>query len=375
MKQLKLRDVQIFEWFDYFHNNPEISWKEYNTTKKITEILTDLNVRHYTFEDVTGVIAEIGTGDEVIAVRADIDALWQEVDGVKKANHSCGHDANISMVLGALLSLLKEKLDKRVRFIFQPAEETGGGSMAMVERDVLDNVTHLFGIHLRPIEELPLGKVSPTIRHGAAVFLQGRVIGEDAHGARPHQGKSALDVMFAIQQAIQSLHVDPFEPYSVKITKIVSDGGSVNIIPGNATFTMDLRAQKNNVLTKIQSKVEERIKQIAKMYDVTIELDWLDLTPGAEVHDEALAIAKKSIVEALGDDFLAPDVVTPGSDDFHFYTIAKPELKATMLGIGANLTPGLHHPKMTFDKIALIIGANALATTIKNAAKENRNEN
>ena len=106
------------------------------------------------------------------------------------------------------------------------------------------------------------------------------------------------------------------------------------------------------------------------MYDVKIELDWLDLTPGAEVHDEALVIAKKSIVEALGDEFLAPDVVTPGSDDFHFYTIAKPELKATMLGVGANLTPGLHHPKMTFDKVALIIGANALATTIKNAAKE-----
>ena len=370
MEQLQLVEEQILAWFDHFHKNPEVSWKEYNTTKEIARILTSLGVPHKTFDDVTGVVAEIGEGDDVIAVRADIDALWQEVDGVMQANHSCGHDANISMVLGALLLVKEKQLRKRVRFVFQPAEETGGGSLSMIDRNVLEDVSHFFGIHLRPVEELPLGKVSPTIRHGAAVFLHGRVIGEDAHGARPHQGKNAIDVMFAIQQAVQSIHIDPFEPYSAKITKIIADGGSVNIIPGNASFTMDLRAQKNSVLASLQAKVEQCIQQIAIMHDVTIELDWLDLTPGAEVAEEALTLAEKGIVAGLGEAYLAPDVVTPGSDDFHFYTVTKPELKATMLGVGANLAPGLHHPKMTFDKNALLIGAKALAATILQATGE-----
>src|SRR5690606_40552526 len=81
-----------------------------------------MGVSYKKFDDVTGLVAEIGKGKETIAVRADIDALWQEVDGVMQANHSCGHDANISIVLGALYALKNESLDKKIRFIFQPAD-------------------------------------------------------------------------------------------------------------------------------------------------------------------------------------------------------------------------------------------------------------
>ena len=137
MKQVTINGKKFLQWFEHFHMNPEVSWKEFNTTKKIAAILDELQVTYHTFDDVTGVVAEIGTGDEVIAVRADIDALWQEVDGVMQANHSCGHDANMAMVLGALMNLKDMKLKKRIRFIFQPAEETGGGALSMIERNVL----------------------------------------------------------------------------------------------------------------------------------------------------------------------------------------------------------------------------------------------
>ena len=80
-------------------------------------------------------------------------------------------------------------------------------------------------------------------------------------------------------------------------------------------------------------------------------------------------IAELSIIEACGIDCLAPAVVTPGSDDFHFYTIKQPNLKATMIGIGADLAPGLHHPNMTFNKEALQIGVDVLTTTLKNVAR------
>lgn len=363
-----MKDI-ILEWFHYFHEHPEISWKEVNTTKKIAAILDSLDIQYHLFDDVTGLVAEIGEGNEVIAVRADIDALWQEIDGAMKANHSCGHDANISMVLGALYRLKDMRLKKRIRFIFQPAEETGGGALSMIERNVLKDVTHLFGVHLRPAEELPLGKVAPAIHHGAAVFLEGKILGIDAHGARPHQGKNAVDVLMAIQQMLKNLHVDPFEAYSAKLTKVVADGGSINIIPGNASFSIDVRAQKNEVISELQERIEKGFTHIAAMFDVSIEWGWLDMTPGAKVSEDAARIAEQSIVEELGVEYLAPAVVTPGSDDFHYYTIQEPNLKAAMIGIGANLTPGLHHPKMTFDKEALIIGAKVLTNTLKNAAR------
>ncbi|RHW35784.1 amidohydrolase [Lysinibacillus yapensis] len=371
MGQVKTYEEVIYGWFDHFHDHPEVSWKEVETTKKIASILDEMKVKYKFFDAITGLVAEIGQGEEVIAVRADIDALWQEVDGVMRANHSCGHDANISMVLGALLQLKDAPLKKRIRFIFQPAEETGGGAIEMVKRGAIDDVSYLFGVHLRPIEELPLGKVAPAIHHGAALFLNGSIHGIDAHGARPHQGKNAIDVVFAIQQMLKNIYINPFDVYSVKLTKIVADGGSVNIIPGNATFSIDVRAQKNAVLEELQTRIDEGFEAIGSMFGVEVKWHWVDKTPGAEVSEEAAKIAETSIIEALGIEHLAQPISTPGSDDFHHYTVLRPHLKAAMIGVGADLAPGLHHPHMTFHKDALMAGAKVLTNTLRNAASLN----
>lgn len=360
-------EQQILTWFNHFHTHAEISWKEVETTKKIAEILDELGVSYRLFGDVTGLVAEIGEGDTCIAVRADIDALWQEVNGVWQANHSCGHDANISMVLGALLRLKDEKLDHRIRFIFQPAEEMGNGAVAAIERGAVDGVSHLFGVHLRPIDEIPYGKVTPAMHHGAAYFLNGTIQGVDAHGARPHQGKNAIDVIMAIQQMLQSLHVSPFTPHSAKLTKIVADGGSVNIIPGAASFSMDVRAQDNATLDDMHDHIERGLQAIRLQYDIELNWEWVDYTPGAVVSNEAADIAARAITNVCGADALAPHIYTPGSDDFHFYTVKKPELKATMIGIGADLAPGLHHPYMTFNHNALDMASKVLAETLKTA--------
>lgn len=363
----KYIEAKILEWFNHFHTYPEVSWKEYKTTEKIAEILDELGVCYKRFDDVTGLVAEIGAGDEVIAVRADIDALWQEVNGVWKANHSCGHDANMSMVLGALLYLQEKKPDKKIRFIFQPAEEKGNGALSMIERGAIEKVTHLFGIHLRPVEELPLGKVTPSIHHGAGTFLEGKIIGVDAHGARPHQGKNAIDVIVALQQMLKSIYVSPFEPHSAKLTKIIAGGDNLNIIPGNAEFAIDVRAQKNHVLQLLQESIEEKLLGLQKLYGVEITWNWLDLAPGAEVSTEAEVLAKQAIISSVGEGALAAPVITSGSDDFHYYTVKKPQLKATMIGVGADLAPGLHHPKMSFDHSTLNIGARVLAETVLKA--------
>ncbi len=361
-------ETRIKNWFEYFHENPEVSWKEVETTNKLAAILEELEVPYRRFDDVTGLLAEIGEGKEVIAIRADIDALWQEVNGIYRANHSCGHDANMSMVLGALLLIKNEKLNKRIRFIFQPAEEKGNGALSMIERGALEDVTHLFGVHLRPIEEIPFGKVAPAIHHGAAMFLEGKIKGIDAHGARPHQGRNAIDVTFAIHQALKNLYFSPFEAYSAKLTKLQAGGDSMNIIPGNASFSIDARAQKNDVLREMKKQIDLQLQSIAKLFDIEIEWEWQDITPGAEVSAEAATIAKEAIIEAIGMEGLAEEIITSGSDDFHFYTIKQPSLKASMIGVGADLAPGLHHPKMTFHKEALLIGSKVIAQTLRKAA-------
>ena len=359
---------QIRNWFEHFHANPEVSWKETETTQEIARILSELEVPFKTFEDVTGAIAEIGEGDSVVAVRADIDALWQEIDGVFQANHSCGHDGHMAMVLGALAHLKEENLGSRIRFIFQPAEEKGNGSNSMIDRGAVDNVNYMFGIHLRPQEELPLGKASAAIHHGAAYFVEGKITGVDAHGARPHQGVNAIDPLLAIGQFLKTVQFSPYEAYSVKLTNIQAGGESLNIIPGSAKFGLDIRAQSNDVLQQLKKRVDTGIQQIAELYCTKIELEWADYTPAAEVSDEAAAIAREGILEILGEGGLAEDVITSGSDDFHFYTIRNPELKATMIGLGADLGPGLHHPAMAFNRDALVTGAEILAETLKRAS-------
>jgi amidohydrolase len=357
--------TKILEYFNHFHAHPEVSWQEVETTKKLAEIMEEFQIKHHTFPDVTGLIAEIGEGEQAIAVRADMDALWQEVDGKVQANHSCGHDANMAMVLGALLYLKDETLTKRIRFIFQPAEEKGNGSLAMIERGVLEGVTHLYGVHLRPIEELPFGQVAPAIHHGSGIFLKGRITGVDAHGARPHQGKNAIDVIAAIHGFVKSIYFSPFESYSAKLTHIQAGGGSLNIIPGSAAFALDVRSQSNSLMTELRKRIEDGLEAIAKLHGVEISWEWDDYTPAAEVSEEAMGIADSAIRSVVGDARTAAPLQTTGADDFHFYTIKKPELKAAMLGVGADLAPGLHHPEMEFNPEALDIGAQVLAETLR----------
>ena len=238
----------------------------------------------------------------------------------------------------------------------------------MIERGAVDGVSHLFGVHLRPQEETPFGKISPAIHHGAALFLEGKVKGIDAHGARPQQGKNALDPIFAIAQFLKTIHFSPYEAYSAKLTKVQAGGESLNIIPGNALFAIDARAQSNSVLTELKERIDAGIQTIAQLHGVDIELNWSDYTPAAEVSEEAASIAKEGILEAVGEEALAPAIITSGSDDFHFYTIHRPDLKAAMIGVGADLGPGLHHPNMTFNRDALDMGAKVLAATLAKAS-------
>ena len=194
---LKEMKPLIEEVFTYLHEHPEISWQEVETTKYLQQLLENEDFQVTTFEDSTGLVVTVGTGEYCVALRADIDALWQEVDGVYQANHSCGHDAHMAMAVGTLLVLNRLGIPKvgRLKVIFQPAEEKGTGALSFVEKGIVDDVDYLYGVHLRPIQELGDGYSAPAILHGSAKMIMGSITGIDTHGARPHLGQNAIEVM------------------------------------------------------------------------------------------------------------------------------------------------------------------------------------
>ncbi|MFC7062439.1 M20 peptidase aminoacylase family protein [Halobacillus seohaensis] len=365
-------EERVTETFHYLHNHAEISWEEKETTKYIERLLRESGCRVSTFEDFTGVIGEFGNFEKslpVIGVRADIDALWQEVNGEFQANHSCGHDAHMSMVLGLLWKLEQEPdlaHQVAIKFIFQPAEEKASGALKMVEEHVADDVDYLFGIHLRPNQEVAMGDASPVIGHGAVKMYNAEIKGPDAHGARPHLNHNAIEVGAEMVHLLNSIHVDPTVPHSAKMTKFNAGSKNANIIPGNASFSLDLRAQTNKVMEEMEGKVQSIFKAMKNLHDIDIDIINIDGIAAAKMNNEAISIMSDAITQTLGKEHLHPELVTPGGDDFHFYTIEKPSLKATMIGLGCDLKPGLHHPNMTFNESALMNGVNILYRAVLN---------
>jgi len=369
LEQLK---STIFSLFEYFHHNPEISWEEHQTTAYIHDFLQARGFSVQTFSDCTGVVAEIGKGERCIALRVDIDALWQEVNGTFQANHSCGHDAHMTMGIGTMLLLKKLTvlLRGRIKFIFQPAEEKGTGALKMIKKGLLDDVDYLYGVHLRPVQELADGYAAPAIHHGAARFIAGEIIGEDVHGARPHLGTNAIEVGAMLVNKIKGIHLDPMVPYSAKMTRFQAGGESSNIIPGSALFSIDVRAQTNEVLEQLTTKIKKISRSLEKLYDIKIELEARSSTAAANVDQDAVKLMRKAIVQTIGEEKLAEPIITTGGEDFHFYTLKKPNIKATMLGLGCGLSPGLHHPNMTFNHEAMLTGIEILTKTLLNTLQE-----
>lgn len=357
---------RLNEIFEYLHRHPEISWEEKETTAWLSDYLKKEGFKPQTFNHMTGLYVDIGKGEPKVGFRTDIDALWQEVDGKWQANHSCGHDAHMTVALGAIF-LLKEiepSLPGAVRILFQPAEEKGEGAKAFLKEGVVDPLQFLFGTHVRPLFELADGTYAPALHHGAVKHFTGKIRGMEAHGARPEQGVNAIEVAAAIVDGLKRIWIDPNSSGSIKMTRLHAGGASTNIIPANATFSIDARAQNNETMDALTQGFEKVVKAVQTLYGATIEYEVAAHIAAAQVDDAAREIMKQAIIDTVGEEHLADDVVTPGGEDFHFYAYSRPQLKTTMLGIGCGVTPGLHHPKMTFNKDRLPTAAKIIARTL-----------
>ena len=152
----------IIEMRRYFHQNPELSLEEFETTKKIIEELNKMGIEVSTFKNgLTGCVGTIKGAKEgkTLLLRADIDALsvlektnLEFASKVKGKMHACGHDCHIAMLLGAakILNEIKESFSGTIKLFFQPAEEIGMGAKLAIEQGVMDNVDACYGVHVTP---------------------------------------------------------------------------------------------------------------------------------------------------------------------------------------------------------------------------------
>ncbi|MDR7866145.1 MAG: amidohydrolase [Sporomusaceae bacterium] len=359
-------DRRVREIYETLHAIPEVGFSEHKTAAFLADGLRKAGYSVRTGIGGTGVIGELTGDGPVVGLRADMDALVHTVDGVEKCIHSCGHDAHSAMVLTAAEALAASRPAKgRIKIVFQPAEEKLDGAVSMIESGALNDLNYLLGIHLRPVQEAKAGQATPALYHGASYIAEAVVTGAPAHGARPHLGVNAIDAAAAAVGAVNAIHLNPVEPWSVKTTKFQAGGPTLNAIPDKAELAFDLRAQKNAVMDELLAKLPKAVENAAAAVGATAAVAVKGGVPAAEYDQGLVAVARDAIAAVLGPAGLLEPIVTPGGEDFHYFVKKIPGLKPAYVGLGCNLTPGLHHPAMTFDVAALPAGVRIMLAMVK----------
>ena len=354
---------EIREIRQYLHTNPELSGKEYKTTEFIKKFLTEHDIKILPFTLKTGVIAEIGEGEKIVALRADIDALpinemtdypyKSQNDGVM---HACGHDFHTASLLGAA-KILKERekeLKGRVRLIFQPAEEINAGAREVISSGVLEEVSAIAGIHNKP--DLPLGTIG--IKSGplmAAVDrFEVKINGTGTHAAAPQNGNDPIVTASQIVTSIQSIvsrYVSPADMAIISVTRI-SGGNTWNVIPESVEMEGTMRTFKKSVQERIKKLFAQVVKNYTEAFEQKYEILWGDSHPFVD-NDEMLAKLIGEEVSAFAD-VKVPEMTT-GGEDFSFYQGKVPGLFAF---IGTGCPYEWHNPAFQIKDEALYFSIN-----------------
>jgi len=370
--------ADLIEWRHYLHRHAEVSFQEKATAAFIVEKLKGwgLDVRHPVAK--TGVVARLGRGKPVIALRADMDALpLTEATDLPYASqnpgvmHACGHDAHVAALLG-VARLMRDNPPPRgsVKFIFQPSEEKVGpdghsGASLMVAEGALEDVDAIVGLHVWSTR--PAGQVcfSPGPQMAAAGAFEAVITGFGGHGASPHR---AVDpVVLAAQavlnmQAIVSRKLNPIDTGVVTIG-VIKGGSEHNIIPESVELHGTLRAFKDEVFEEIKKEIArclDTVKPLGGDYTLSFDTGY----PVVHNHPGLTQLVQEVAVQAFGADNVKPGEPVMGSEDFSFYANQVP---GCFIRLGAGFSdrenPDHHNPRFDIDESVL-----PLATGLLDAA-------
>ena len=354
----------------FLHMNPELSGEEIATAEFIKEKLKEHNIKIIETNLKNGVVAEIGQGDKVVALRADIDALPIEEESgvvyhskVKGKMHACGHDFHTISLIGAAI-LLKENEDElkgRVRLIFQPEEEINSGAVKMIEKNVVEGVSCIIGFHNKP--DIPVGFIG--IKEGPLMAgveqFEVEIRGVGTHAAAPHNGNDPIVTASQIITGLQSIvsrHISPLETAVVSVTKIEA-GKTWNIIPDRVKLEGTIRTFSEKVREETKKLFEQIIKNYSAAVNQEAEIKWISDGSPVDNNEKMAEILKKEISKFAK--VIAPEIMM-GGDDFARYQEKVPGLYAF---IGTGCPYEWHHPSFLIDDKALPYAINYFITGSK----------
>lgn len=353
------------------HRHPELSWQETRTAEKVCARLRQLGVDYRHSIAGTGVVGEIPgrMANRVIALRADMDALpvheetelpfSSNVDGVM---HACGHDGHTSMLLGAASLLANDRgLPATVRLIFQPAEETGRGALAMIDAGVLEDVAMIFGGHLD--RHYPTGEIAVT--DGSVNASSDRftieITGQGGHAARPHESIDAVVVGSLMVMAIQTIvsrEINPAHPSVVSVGRFDA-GTAANVIAGGAKLEGSIRSQDAAVREHLHTAIRRVAESVGKLHGARVNVDIEMGTPVVMNEGAITSLSRKAAGKAVGEAQVCEMTnVNMGGEDFGYYLNHVPGCYVRFGGqIPGKENYPAHSSKFDFDEAALISGA------------------
>ena len=367
----KYKEYQI-EMRRYFHANPELSWKEFNTSNVIKQELDKMGIPWRKCGGETGVLATIkgNRPGKTFLIRGDMDALEVEektglafASKIKGVMHACGHDCHISMMLTAaqILSDMQNELCGTVKLAFQPAEEVVEGALAMIKEGALDGVDGCFAIHVW--SDIESGRV--FCNGGSAMASSDHfiidVLGKGGHGSAPHQ---CIDVAIASSaiitnlQTIVSREISPLSPAVVTVGT-VEIGNRWNCIPEKAHIEGTTRAFTKDIRQSFPARLSRIAEETARAFRAEAKSEYVYLT-GPTVNDNDMAeFVQEAARKVISND--APITIPPvtGGEDFAYFIDQVPGAVA-LLGVRNEKVGSIwpqHSNKYCVDEEMLIRGA------------------
>lgn len=377
IKQAHAISEELIEWRRDFHMHPETGFDVHRTAGIVADELEKMGYRVKRGVGKTGVVAEIGEGGKVVAIRADMDALpifeQNETEYISQNEgkmHACGHDSHTAMALGAAQLLAKEKFNGRVRFLFQPCEETAdeegkSGAQRMYAEGAVDGVDYVIAQHVDPTSPVGTIAINEGPSGGGVTTWQATIFGKGGHGAYPHASNDPFVMLAHVIMginAIVSRRLDPFEPSVISIG-LINGGFAENVIPdkvelkGTIRFTsLEIEKQFREELTR----VFEIVKVLGGDYKLDLLFGGMPIMNDKFVADTIAQVG----TELLGEGSVKPLHKTLGAEDFPEFLKDAPGAMYT-LGTMIEGRPvyELHHPKFDLDERALPIGTAVLAET------------
>lgn len=388
----KEESPKVISWRRYFHENPELSNREFNTCKKIETLLKEwgIETRIVAKTGVVGVLKG-GKSGPVIALRADIDGLPVEernelpfrskakgeyLGNTVSVMHACGHDTHISMLLGAaeVLSKIKKDVQGTVVFLFQPAEEGSpgneeGGAPLMIKEGALDNpkVDAVYGIHISSAGDLGKIYYKPESFMASSDWFTIKIKGKQSHGASPWKSIDPIVIGAEIVQALQTIvsrQTDIVKAPAVITVGKFHAGVRANIIPEEAILEGTIRTLDDQMQKDIHQRIKQIATKIAEASGATAEVE-IDTKTLVTYNDPKLVAKSVASLQkaAGGANNVLPISWQTGAEDFSFYGKKAPSFFFNVGARSPQLTAAQstshHAPEFMLDDSKLDVGMRA----------------